>query len=812
MKLLFTRTIYAIAFLTVQLLSGNNSGLAGWITVVNSQSGEPIEGVSITLDKVYIGETGPLGKLLLDNSVNPNSTLGFHHTSYATKFLTVKQLSAQGNVVQLLESVLNIQEVVIRANRSNQDYTKVAGQIQTVDAKTKDEHFHANSADVLGLNPAVFIQKSQSGGGSPMIRGMSTSRVLLMVDGIRMNNAIFRSGNVHNVISVDPESISNVEITMGPGSVIHGSDAMGGTMQISTYDAHYGDSTEVLQSLVFSLTHQSAELKRRPNFRLNYGEKNWGGMTAITYSQYDDVTMGKYVLPWTPKSHLDNALLTCVPISFAGFDTIRKPSSPYLQYNTAYEQRNLLQKFKVRLRKTTELKTGLHASLTTDINRYDRYIQTSGNLPKYARWSYGPQRWVMGYVALEDRSKTVLWDYFKLTASGQVYEESRNVRRFGRNVGDVQYEHVEIGQFNLDASKQLNQRFDIQYGAEYISNLVISKAHYYDITNPDTSWSAQSRYANGSTWRSASTFASVNTVLSEQWTASAGARLNYIHMFTPIDFMDFKEDATLQFLAPSAQMGLTYFDGDRKYFGLLSTGFRAPNIDDASKVFDSEPGALVVPNADLREERLWSAELGGSQKIGGSWVLDASAYYSFLNNALERAPFTFDGHDSIIFDGVQSQVLAIQNLDYAWIWGYQFGIRSDLSKNLRWTLQWAHPFGKDSNGEPLRHVAPFNANTSLTYRKGKWSVNFKTLYAGEISADELARSERSKEHMYAMDDDGRPYAPAYVTANLHTAYVYNDNIVVRFGIDNLMDVRYRPYSSGITAPGRSVFIKMTGSI
>ena len=66
-----------------------------------------------------------------------------------------------------------------------------------------NDQFIGSSADVLSIDPNVFIQKSQSGGGSPMIRGMSSSRVLILVDGMRLNNAIFRSGNVHNVISLD---------------------------------------------------------------------------------------------------------------------------------------------------------------------------------------------------------------------------------------------------------------------------------------------------------------------------------------------------------------------------------------------------------------------------------------------------------------------------------------------------------------------------------------------------------------------------------------------------------------------------------
>ena len=311
---------------------------------------------------------------------------------------------------------------------------------------------------------------------------------------------------------------------------------------------------------------------------------------------------------------------------------------------------------------------------------------------------------------------------------------------------------------------------------------------------------------------SGSIFAHYDADLSKHLALSAGSRLNGIGMYTPISFRGFNEDARLKFLAPSAEIGITYHRPSFKYFLNLSSGFRAPNIDDASKVFDSQPGAVIVPNSNLREERLYSAELGAKQKLGKSWVLDASFYYSFLDNALERAPYTFMGSDSIDFEGELSQVLAVQNLDYAWIWGYQFGVRTDISENLNWMIHWAHPFGKDSQGYTLRHVSPFNATSNFSFRKNNWRSNLILRYNGAVDAEDMPFSERTKTHMYALNDLGEVYTPAWYTINLHASYVFNKNILVRGGIDNIMDVQYRSYASGIVAPGRSVFISLRGSI
>ena len=93
-----------------------------------------------------------------------------------------------------------------------------------------------------------------------------------------------------------------------------------------------------------------------------------------------------------------------------------------------------------------------------------------------------------------------------------------------------------------------------------------------------------------------------------------------------------------------------------------------------------------------------------------------------------------------------------------------------------------------------------------------WRSNLIFRYNGAIDAEDMAFSERSKTHMYALNNFGEVYAPAWYTINLHASYVFSKNILVRGGIDNIMDVQYRGYASGIVAPGRSIFISLRGSI
>ena len=126
-----------------------------------------------------------------------------------------------------------LQEIVISGNRWCQEIDVIPTKITRLNLEQTNAYNPQTAADMLGLSGEVFIQKSQYGGGSPMIRGFSTNRLLYSVDGVRMNSAIFRSGNLQNVISLDPFAIRETEILFGPGAVSYGSDAIGGVMLFS---------------------------------------------------------------------------------------------------------------------------------------------------------------------------------------------------------------------------------------------------------------------------------------------------------------------------------------------------------------------------------------------------------------------------------------------------------------------------------------------------------------------------------------------------------------------------------------------------
>ena len=213
-----------------------------------------------------------------------------------------------------------------------------------------------------------------------------------------------------------------------------------------------------------------------------------------------------------------------------------------------------------------------------------------------------------------------------------------------------------------------------------------------------------------------------------------------------------------------------------------------------------------MPNENLKPEKAYNIDLGYIQKIGEHAALDVVVFYTYLNDAMVRRDFTFNGVSQIMYDGELSQVQAIVNAGSANIFGTSISIDVDINPQIRFHSNHTYTWGEDNEDNALRHVSPLFGNAGFVYEKDKLLVDFHLNYNGEISYANLAPSERDKDYIYAIDDLGNPYSPAWFTLNLKSSYKVNDNLQFYAGIDNILDKRYRPYSSGISASGRNIYI------
>ena len=198
---------------------------------------------------------------------------------------------------------------------------------------------------LLEINPNIRIQKSQGGGGSPVLRGFEANRVLIVVDGVRMNNAIYRSGHLQNAITIDPHNIDRVEVTFGSSSVGYGSDALGGVIHYYTKSPQLNNKTPVKSEFSSTFNYANFSFVNNVNTALSY--KNWGSLTSVSYSNFGDIRIGEKrnhgFSNWglTPNYSLNSRnKYSEIPIS---------NSNPNIQKNTAYNQFDIFQKFLVRL-------------------------------------------------------------------------------------------------------------------------------------------------------------------------------------------------------------------------------------------------------------------------------------------------------------------------------------------------------------------------------------------------------------------------------------------------------------------------------
>ncbi|WP_299548268.1 TonB-dependent receptor [Seonamhaeicola sp.] len=803
MKVFFTMVFFLLVLSNIQ---GQN------IKVLNSITKEPIWGVAIyNVDKSKNTVTNFRGEADI-SAFSETETIYFKHLSHVLKKITKRQLGSS-IIVYLESNTQGLDEIVISASKFQQSKKDIPQKIVSVNSKSVLFSNPQTSADLLETTGQVFIQKSQLGGGSPMIRGFSTNRLLITVDGVRMNNAIFRGGNLHNIISIDPFSIQNTEVTLGSGSVIYGSDAVGGVMSFYTQKPQlsYSDSLLFKSNLIFR--YASASDEKTGHFDFNLGYKKWAFVTNASYSQFGDLKMGNH--------GPDDYLRPEFAITTNNGDEIIQNSDPLIQKYSGYNQLNLMQKVRYEPYEDLSFDLGLYYTTTSDIPRYDRLIRYEDDTLRSAEWHYGPQQWFMSNFQITKlSSRSNLYDKIKTTIAYQNFQESRKDRNFQSVTRNIREEAVDAYSFNLDLEKRFSPRTQIFYGLEYVYNKVMSEGRNENISTNSISPTV-SRYPNGASWQSAAVYTSIKYKPNPKFVFQSGLRFNHIvskanfeenNAYLNLPFSSSKNEAG----ALTGTAGISWSPNKVIQWKLnASSAFRAPNIDDIGKVFDSEPGAVVVPNENLKPEYAYGGELGLKLDFNKKLILDMSAYYTYLNNALVRRHYTLNGENEILYDGELSSIQAIQNASKAWIYGFEVGAKWALTNQLTLNSQYSVIGGTEEAGAievPIRHVAPNFGNSHFIWTTNNFTIDAFVNYNGELSFNQLAPSEVQKDYLYASDADGNPYSPSWYTLNIRTQYQLSNSTALTASLENITDQRYRAYSSGIAAPGRNFILSLKYSL
>lgn len=698
------------------------------------------------------------------------------------------------------DSTKSLDDVIVYANKFptlSKDIVQKIGVIA-------DKNFivqQSNTADILTASGQVFVQKSQLGGGSPVIRGFEASRILLMVDGVRMNSAIFRAGHLQNIITVDNMSLDRVEINYGPSSTMYGSDALGGVVNMFTKSPKLNKEGQWKTNGNVLYRYANGQNEHRQHVDINIANNKWAFLTSFTNSQFGDLRQGNNRLAAYPdfgKRLFYVSTVNGVDLMNSNADKVN------IQKGSAYTQYDLLQKVLFKPSENVSHLLNIQISNSSNVNRYDRLTETKNDLPIYAEWYYGPQvRNMVGYKY----SQTNMHGYFQelsVNANYQHLEESRISRKFKSNNKDNRFEKVDILGANVDLLHR-SENEELHIGAESYYNDVHSTAYRLNIaTNAQSD--ITTRYSDGPTNMAfQAIYVQQKRTLAPHWVLNDGLRLNLVQLnaqFVDTSLMHFPfSKANQNNAAITGNLGIAYNgdDGIRSTLG-LSSGFRAPNIDDLTKVFDTKTGYVVVPNKDLKPEYTYNLEWAVS-KSTSQYSIGASVFYTWFKNALVADKFNWNGQSSILYQGVLSDVYATQNKAKANVYGFNINGRLNVANNTELNANYTFTKGTYNDGVnemPLDHIPPAFGRFGIKHLASKWNAELYSVFnSWKRMADYNLNGEDNEN--YATKDG----MPSWMTFNISSQYLPTKNIAIIAAIENITDLNYRYFASGISAVGRN---------
>jgi hemoglobin/transferrin/lactoferrin receptor protein len=709
-----------------------------------------------------------------------------------------------------LPEQIQLNEIVISYNKTEERRNKIPQPIEIIDSKAITRAQSQTTADLIAQTGSVMVQKSQQGGGSPVIRGFEASRVLLVVDGVRMNNLIYRSGHLQNILTVDQIALDRAEILFGPSSTVYGSDALGGVIHLFTKKPMFSENDKLLTKVMAQSRYSSVNSEFSEGVDINLGGKRFASRTVISYSRFGDVRGGSNQNPFYTKNYGTRDYYVD---RINGQDSIVKNSDRFVQVGSAYTQYNLMQKFGFKQSDRVLHQLNMQFSNSSNVPRYDRLTDLNNGNLKWAEWYYGPQERFMAAYDLNITSD----GFFHSTHLGlnyQAIQESRHQRRFNNDTLQNRIENVGVAGLNFEM-RHHDERHEVQIGIDGQYNMLVSTANQKDVVTNEIS-PLDTRYPDGNnSMLNAAFYLSHIWKINREWNLTDGIRVGYASLNSTIQdnsFFNFPTTSISQSNPVySGSLGVVHHPSDDlKMSFLVSTGYRVPNVDDLSKIFESAVGTLIVPNPSLKPEKTINTEWGLSKIFNQRTRLENSVYYTSFFDAIVTAPFQLNGQDYILYNGTNSPITANQNLGRAYIYGFSSTLKTQASDELSFLLSMNYTYGRvktDTSDTPLDHISPFMAKAQVLYSGKKITNEFFILYNGW-----------KKRKDYRLDaEDNEDYAtengmPAWFTANWRLGFQATNRFLVQAGIENIFDTQYRVFASGINAPGRNIYLTLRYSL
>jgi hemoglobin/transferrin/lactoferrin receptor protein len=822
-----------IIFVFVVLIGGITFGQE--IKILDKKTGKKVKNVTIYNKSKTISLTTNNHGLADVSTFKNDEIIIFSHISYANYRTKKSILRKQNFTIYLNKQSEQLDEIVISVFKKEEKSKRIAEQIAVLSSKKIQKLSPQTSADLLAIIPGIKVQKSQFGGGSPVIRGMESNRVLLVVDGVRMNNAIYRKGHLQSSITIAPNLLDKIEVVFGPSSVIYGSDALGGVIHYYTKTPKLSENNEVKSQFFSRFSSINQEITTNVSAEVSFN--NWASFTSVSYSDFGELKAGKNrshgFSDWGKVFYYSEN----VNGNYNENPTIN--SNPNLLRNTGYNQTDVLQKFFVPLSKKTDLKINLQYSTSSNIQRFDRLTEirdiTDVSSLKFAEWSYGPQkRLLISSQLLLNPDKNWL-ESGTITTAYQNLQESRIQRKFGSLDRSYREESVAVFSVNGDFSVPLtdDKTRILSYGFEFAYNDVSSNAYgqTLNISNGEINgfsddFKVQSRYPDGgSNYLSSSLYVGYKQDVNSKSTLNSGIRFTNTNLnATWIDetFIQLSDnDISANNSAITATLGYVYKPNKNwQLNSVLSSGFRSPNIDDVGRVREKS-GDVTVPNIHVKPEFAYNAEIGIQKYFNDrKFRLSANVFFTLLDNYIIRDRFTINGSDQVLFDGEYGNAVANQNRGNAFITGYTISYLGKLSNawNTSGFITYTKGRTYDSE-EPMSSIPPLFGQFEVNYKRDKIEVGAALRFNSKKDIEDFNFTEGIDNHDLtpivdanaANNEDIYFGSPSWMTIGINGRFSVTENFSVQARLDNLFDEHYIEFASGISSPGRNLSVSFVAN-
>ncbi|MDG1743641.1 MAG: TonB-dependent receptor, partial [Polaribacter sp.] len=782
------------------------------IKTIDKQTGKIIRNVTVYNEGLTINLSSNNEGFVDVSEFDENEKILFSHISYALLKTKKSILQKQKLLVYLTKQSEQLDEVVLSVFKNEERTNRVAEQIAVISAKDIQKISPQTSADLLATIPGIKVQKSQFGGGSPVIRGMESNRVLLVVDGVRMNNAIYRKGHLQSSITVAPNLLDKTEVVFGPSSVIYGSDALGGVIHYFTKTPKLSKINKVNSQFFSRFSSVNQEITTTVSAEVGF--PNWASFTSISHSDFGDLKIGK---------NRNHGFNDWGKVFYYSENTNRNysetptvNSDPELLKNTGYRQTDVLQKFFVTLSKNTDLKINLQYSTSSDIPRFDRLSELENSSLKFAEWNYGPQNRLLVSSQLLIKPNKKWIESGIITGAYQHIEESRIQRKFGSLDRSHREESVNVFSLNGDFSVSLTQdkKRKLSYGFEFAYNDVVSKSFgkTLNISNGEMNgysdnFMVQSRYPDGgSNYLSAAAYIGYRQDVTQKSTLNTGLRVTNTNLnanWIDQTFIQLPEtNITLNNSAVTATIGYVYRSNENwQLNSILSSGFRSPNIDDIGRIREKR-GNVSIPNIHVNPEIAYNAEIGIQKYFNDKkFRVGTNFYYTLLDNYIQR-DFIYNADGSkkqVQFDGEYGNAVSNQNKGTAYILGYTINYLGEVSSTLNTSGFITYTKGRTyDTQEPMSSIPPLFGQFELNFKKNKIELGAAVRFNSKKDIEDFNITEGIDNHDLTpiidpnavIDTDKYYGSPSWMTIGVTSNYLMNDTFSIQARLDNIFDEHY----------------------